>query len=179
MKITDIELKNYYWEKKIPIRNGKHTYTHIGMQLVEIKNDEGQTGIGWGITTSLGMMTVAIGFLEHFKPYIINQDPFNYRRIWNNLWQPKIIGRRGISTRIISAIDILMIENVNGVLDIGTGHSHNLVDIIDYFKIDCENKIGGENERLDNKADITTLNRLGWKPQKNLYDYIKENRNVN
>ena len=80
---------------------------------------------------------------------------------------------------IISAIDILMIENVNGVLDIGTGHSHNLVDIIDYFKIDCENKIGGENERLDNKADITTLNRLGWKPQKNLYDYIKENRNVN
>ena len=80
---------------------------------------------------------------------------------------------------IISAIDILMVENVNGVLDIGTGHSHNLVDIIDYFKIDCENKIGGENERLDNKADITTLNRLGWKPQKNLYDYIKENRNVN
>ena len=108
MKITDIELKNYYWEKKIPIRNGKHTYTHIGMQLVEIKNDEGQTGIGWGITTSLGMMTVANGFLEHFKPYIINQDPFNYRRIWNNLWQPKIIGRRGISTRIISAIDIAL-----------------------------------------------------------------------
>ena len=40
MKITDIELKNYYWEKKIPIRNGKHTYTHIGMQLIEIKNDD-------------------------------------------------------------------------------------------------------------------------------------------
>ena len=45
MKITGIELKNYFWEKKIPIRNGKHTYTHIGMQLVEIKNDEGQKGI--------------------------------------------------------------------------------------------------------------------------------------
>ena len=40
MKITNIELKNYFWEKITPIRNGKHTYTHIGMQLVEIKNDE-------------------------------------------------------------------------------------------------------------------------------------------
>ena len=47
------------------------------------------------------------------------------------------------------------------------------------FKIDCEKKIGSENERLDNEADITTLNSLGWKPKINLYDYIKENRNVN
>ena len=33
-----------------------------------------------------------------------------------------------------------------------TGHSHQLTDIIDYFKIDCKKKIGSENERLDNKA---------------------------
>ena len=60
-------------------------------------------------------------------------------------------------------------------------HSYyiKLVDIVNYFKIDCENRIGSENERLDNKADTTTLNRLGWKPKINLYDYIKENRNVN
>jgi len=80
---------------------------------------------------------------------------------------------------IISAIDILMIENVKGVLDIGTGHTHDLVDIVDYFKIDCERRMGGENERLDNTADTTTLNRLGWKPKVNLYNYIKEMRNVN
>ena len=80
---------------------------------------------------------------------------------------------------LMSAIDILMIENISGVIDIGTGYSHQLTDIIDYFKIDCEKKIGIENERLDNKADTTTLNRLGWKPKVNLYNYIKENRNVN
>ena len=79
----------------------------------------------------------------------------------------------------MSAIDILMVENISGVIDIGTGYSHQLTDIIDYFKIDCEKKIGIENERLDNKADTTTLNRLGWKPKVNLYNYIKENRNVN
>ena len=80
---------------------------------------------------------------------------------------------------IMSAIDILMTENIRGVIDIGTGKTNKLVDIIDYFKIDCESKIGNDNERLDNRADITTLNRLGWKPQVDLYDYIKKNRMVN
>ena len=80
---------------------------------------------------------------------------------------------------LIRAIDLLMIENVKGVIDIGTGHTHELVDLVDYFHIDCERKIGGLNERLDNKADTTTLNRLGWKPKINLYNYLKENRNVN
>jgi len=80
---------------------------------------------------------------------------------------------------LMNAIDILMKSKLKGVVDIGTGNSHQLTDIIDYFKIDCEKKIGSENERLDNQADITTLNSLGWKPQINLYDYIKENRNVN
>ena len=80
---------------------------------------------------------------------------------------------------LMSAIDILMLSKLNGVIDIGTGNSYQLTDIINYFKIDCEKKIGSENERLDNKADITTLNSLGWKPKINLYDYIKENRNVN
>ena len=80
---------------------------------------------------------------------------------------------------LIRAIDLLIIENVKGVIDIGTGHTHELVDLVDYFHIDCERKIGGLNERLDNKADTTTLNRLGWKPKINLYNYLKENRNVN
>ncbi|MAV98431.1 MAG: hypothetical protein CML81_01300 [Rhodobiaceae bacterium] len=80
---------------------------------------------------------------------------------------------------VISAIDVLMVENIKGVIDIGTGHTHELVDIVDYFRIDCERKVGSENERLDNKADTTSLNRLGWKPKVNLYNYIKEMRNVN
>ena len=37
------------------------------------------------------------------------------------------------------------------MIDIGTGHTHELVDIVDYFRIDCERKVGSENERLDNK----------------------------
>ena len=37
MKIIEIQLKKYYWERNIPIRNGKYTYTHTGMYLIEKK----------------------------------------------------------------------------------------------------------------------------------------------
>lgn len=109
MKITDVEIRNYMWERAKPIRNGKYTYTHTGVSLVHIHTDEGITGIGWGgITPSPGMMAVANGLLEHFKPVLIGEDPFTYRRIWDALWQPKLVGRRGITTRFISGIDIAL-----------------------------------------------------------------------
>ena len=46
--------------------------------------------------------------LEHFKPLLIGEDPFNYRRIWESLWVPKLVGRRGITTRFISGVDIAL-----------------------------------------------------------------------
>jgi len=32
---------------------------------------------------------------------------------------------------------------------------------------------------LDNKADNTLLYNIGWQPTINLFEYIKENKNVN
>jgi len=49
-----------------------------------------------------------VNILEHFKQVVIGQDPFDTERIWDDLWQPKLIGRRGITTRIISGIDIAL-----------------------------------------------------------------------
>ena len=109
MKITDIELRLYRWERGKPIRNGKHTYTHSGLNLIHISTDEGVSGIGWAHKPhTTGMAKVAQGLLEHFKPLLIGEDPFNYRRIWEALWVPKLVGRRGITTRFISGIDIAL-----------------------------------------------------------------------
>ena len=36
---------------------------------------------------------------------------------------------------IISAVDIMMNNTFRGVIDVGTGISNKLVDIVDYFKI--------------------------------------------
>ena len=80
---------------------------------------------------------------------------------------------------LVRAIDTLIKSNLTGVTDIGSGTTNNLVELIEYFGIDCERVVGEQTERLDNLADNTLLNKIGWSPKINLYDYIKENRNDN
>ena len=77
------------------------------------------------------------------------------------------------------AIDTLIKSNLRGLTDIGSGKTNNLIELVDYFKINCKRVIGGAEERLDNLADNTLLNNIGWSPKINLYDYIKENINDN
>ena len=80
---------------------------------------------------------------------------------------------------LVTAIETVMKIDLRGVIDIGTGESHKLVDIVDYFKIDYDKKMGDETERLDNKADISIIKDYNWSAKTDLYKYIKENRNVN
>jgi len=80
---------------------------------------------------------------------------------------------------LVRAIDSLINSNLKGITDIGSGHTNNLVELIDYFGIDCKRVVGEQTERLDNLADNALLNNIGWEPQINLYEYIKENRNGN
>jgi L-alanine-DL-glutamate epimerase-like enolase superfamily enzyme len=101
VKIAAITTEEYSWPRTRPITNGKHTYTHSGLGLVKIETDEGITGIGLGATGAIGRATV-----ETLKPLLIGEDPINVERLWHQMWVPKLIGRRGLTTRAISAIDI-------------------------------------------------------------------------
>ena len=101
MKITAITTEEYSWPRARPITNGKHTYTHTGLGLIKIETDEGICGIGLGATGTIARATV-----EHLTPLLIGEDPINVERLWHKMWVPKLIGRRGLTTRAISAIDI-------------------------------------------------------------------------
>ena len=79
---------------------------------------------------------------------------------------------------LVRAIDTLIKSDFKGITDIGSGVTNNLVELVDYFGIDCERAVGEENERLDNLADNRILNKIGWSPNIKLYDYIKEKRNA-
>lgn len=79
---------------------------------------------------------------------------------------------------VISAIYTVLHNDVRGVIDVGTSISNKLIDIADYFKIDYENRIADETERLNNTANTKILNSLGWYAKTNLYGYIEENKNV-
>ena len=118
MKVTDVRMETYRWPRHKPIRNGRYTYPTNGLDVVRIDTDEGVSGIGLsgavqesqsegsGAAALDAARGVAGGLLEHLKQYVIGQDPFDTERIWDEMWQPKLVGRRGITTRVISGIDI-------------------------------------------------------------------------
>ena len=107
MKITDMRLENYRWPKQAAQSNGKHTYTHEGRNFVFIDTDEGITGVGQiGGTHTADSINKAI--FDYYKEFVIGKDPFNNEQIWDELWEPKISGRRGMTTRVISGIDIAL-----------------------------------------------------------------------
>ncbi len=103
MKITSVTTETFRWPRKVVISNGKHTYTHRGMRLVKIETDEGTTGIGVCAVQPIIQATI-----EHLTPQLIGEDPIDVERLWHKMWVPKLIGRRGLTTRAISGIDIAL-----------------------------------------------------------------------
>lgn len=103
MKITDVTTESYRWPRHKPITNGLHTYTHSGVGFAKIETDEGITGMGLGSINAITKATI-----ETLKPELIGEDPLDVERLWHKMWVPKLIGRRGMTTRAISAIDIGM-----------------------------------------------------------------------
>ena len=108
MKITNVSVEKFIWPREKPITNGLHTYTHASLGLVNIETDEGITGTGLMSSFAGGGGTgeVETATIEHLTPKLIGEDPIDVERIWHKLWIPKPIGRRGYTTRGISAIDI-------------------------------------------------------------------------
>ena len=46
MKVTDVRMENYRWDRPTPIRNGRYVYATAGINVVKVDTDEGITGIG-------------------------------------------------------------------------------------------------------------------------------------
>ncbi|HAL47981.1 MAG: hypothetical protein CL694_06160 [Chloroflexi bacterium] len=107
MKVTDVNMETYRWPRAKPIRNGRYVYPTAGLNVVKVETDEGVTGVGLAGGVQ-GAEEIGASVLDHLKQYAIGQDPFDTERIWDDMWQPKLIGRRGITTRVISGIDIAL-----------------------------------------------------------------------
>ena len=101
MKITDVVLETFSWPLLRPISNAAITLSRGGMTLVKIITDAGVTGIGNGYAKPV--IRTAI---EQFRQLLIGEDPLNVERIWQKMYSPKAVGRRGLTTQAISAIDI-------------------------------------------------------------------------
>ena len=69
---------------------------------------------------------------------------------------------------------LVITEGVFGM----SGDLGKLKEITDFFDIQCEERIGGENERLCNKADISKLTDFGWSPKIKLFEYLKSQKDL-
>lgn len=99
MKITKVYPMCFRWEKEKPIRNGKHTFTHNELNLAVIETDSGITGYGCSYN---------VDYVESMAKKLVGEDPLNVERLWLKLWDTKFLGRRSVSTRSISALDIAL-----------------------------------------------------------------------
>lgn len=101
MKIVGLDAYAYSAPYRTPISNGKYTYATTEIIVVRMKTDDGLDGYGW----VHGGRIVFDAILDMEKR-VIGEDPFNVERIWNKLYLPKVYGRKGLTTRAISAIDV-------------------------------------------------------------------------
>ena len=78
---------------------------------------------------------------------------------------------------ILTAVGTLIVNPIPRkpkFVDVGTGVSNNLLDILSHLNMEVEDKrMGTIFERKDNKANIGTLTKMGWMPTIDLFDYLK------
>jgi L-alanine-DL-glutamate epimerase-like enolase superfamily enzyme len=110
VQIIDVTVDTYQMPLEPPISNGKYTYATSDLCLVRVTSDNGTVGYGVGDggvgLARAAQMTAAT--VESLRPALIGEDPLRTERIWANMWTPKLIGRRGFTTRVVSAIDLAL-----------------------------------------------------------------------
>ncbi len=93
MKITNVET--------YPVWGGFRNFL-----FVVVDTDEGISGVGEaGIT---GRELAIAGAIEHFKPLLVGQNPFEIERLWQLLFRGGFFPAQRILTSAISAIDIAL-----------------------------------------------------------------------
>lgn len=103
MKITNIAAKQYQWKRETPIQNGLHTYDTCKMTVLLIETDEGASGFA-----GISAINFKMEYLDTFRGLLLGENPLETERLWRKMWVPKLVGRRGLSTRFISLIDIAL-----------------------------------------------------------------------
>src|SRR5919108_3136434 len=82
--------------------------TSVSMLFAEIETEQGFSGIGFTYSKRAG----GLGQYAHaceVAPEILGEDPSDIQRIWTKLvWAGASVGRSGLATQAIAAIDIAL-----------------------------------------------------------------------
>lgn len=117
----------------------------------------------------------SLGMRFHTVYGIDSRPDMMYRKLLDNTAEYYTDHTRDFTSvkDVVSAIDILLNNNLSGVVDIGTGQPTKVEDLVSAAGRDLPLKeVTGEQE--SSKADTWVMESLGWKPQHNVLDDMKK-----
>ena len=108
--IMEMTVDSYRTPIEPPISNGRYTYASHELCLVRVVSDNGLVGFGVGdggvcLSAAPAMIRAPV---ESLRPAVVGQDVLRTERIGSDMWSPKLLGRRGFTTRVVSAIDVAL-----------------------------------------------------------------------
>jgi L-rhamnonate dehydratase len=75
----------------------------LGTVIVEAELDDATVGIG----ASIGGEPACYIIEQHLKRFVVDQDPRNVERIWDQMWRATLpYGRKGLAIQALSAVDL-------------------------------------------------------------------------
>jgi L-alanine-DL-glutamate epimerase-like enolase superfamily enzyme len=120
MIIQNVETKHFRIPLRTKMTDSTHgDMTHFEVIMVILKADDGSQGIGYTYTIGQGGAAVKSLIEEVYKPLLMGKNPRHIERLWEKMWwQLHYIGRGGLVSFAISAVDIALwdlIGNKDGV----------------------------------------------------------------
>ncbi|NWL10315.1 enolase [Paenarthrobacter nitroguajacolicus] len=113
-RITGIDISLAFLPLAAPISDAKvltgrqKPLTEIAFLFAEIRTESGLSGVGYGYSKRAG----GPGLFAHAKeiaPELLGEDPSDIQRLWTKLvWAGASMGRSGLSTQAIAAMDIAL-----------------------------------------------------------------------
>jgi len=107
MRITDLQLTLFAWERIPTTRYGRHTGAFGGesqLGLVTIATDAGVEGHAFLGSAMRGAHLDGQSLIQFLKPLVLGQDPLERERLFQAMWQKN----RQTTYRAIGAVDVAL-----------------------------------------------------------------------
>ncbi len=106
MRITEVRATTIRIPLSSPIVMGEMRFDGREYLLLEVRTDEGLTGIGFGMTRDAPLAAIVA---RNIAPRLIGADPLLTEQLWSGLYDANLaIGQRGLFMRCLSAADIAL-----------------------------------------------------------------------
>ena len=106
MIVTEIRVATCRVPLSSPIVMGELRFEAREYLVVEVRTDQGVTGVGFGMTREAPLAAIVA---RNVTPFVLGADALATEAIWERLYNANLtIGQRGLFMRCLSAIDIAL-----------------------------------------------------------------------